>query len=42
MVYFLGKLGVKVIVVEKIEIVCVVLGKVGGFLVLDWCDGSVV
>ena len=40
--YFLGKKGVKVTVVEKTEIACAASGKAGGFLALDWCDGSAV
>lgn len=40
--YFLGKKGVKVTVVEKTGIACAASGKAGGFLALDWCDGSVV
>jgi glycine/D-amino acid oxidase-like deaminating enzyme len=40
--YYLGKLGVKVTVVEKTEIACAASGKAGGFLALDWCDGSAV
>lgn len=40
--YFLGKLGAKVTVVEKTEIACAASGKAGGFLALDWCDGSAV
>jgi len=33
---------VKVTVVEKTEIACAASGKAGGFLALDWCDGSAV
>ena len=40
--YYLGKLGVRVTVVEKTEIACAASGKAGGFLALDWCDGSAV
>lgn len=40
--YYLGKLGAKVTVVEKTEIACAASGKAGGFLALDWCDGSAV
>lgn len=40
--YYLGKLGAKVTLVEKTEIACAASGKAGGFLALDWCDGSAV
>jgi len=38
--YFLSRRGVKPIVVERIGIACAASGKSGGFLALDWCDGT--
>ncbi len=38
--YFLGRREVEVIVVERTGIACAASGKAGGFLALDWCDGS--
>ncbi len=32
--------GAKVTVVERSGIACAASGKAGGFLALDWCDGS--
>ena len=38
--YRLSMRGVKVTVVERSGIACAASGKAGGFLALDWCDGS--
>ena len=38
--YFLSCRGVKATVIERTGIACAASGKSGGFLALDWCDGS--
>ena len=38
--YFLSRRGVEVIVIERTGLACAASGKSGGFLALDWCDGS--
>ena len=38
--YFLGRRGVKAIVIERTELACAASGKSGGFLARDWCDGT--
>ena len=38
--YFLACEGVGVTVVERSGVACAASGKSGGFLALDWCDGS--
>lgn len=38
--YFLAKRGVGVTLVERSGVACAASGKSGGFLALDWCDGS--
>jgi glycine/D-amino acid oxidase-like deaminating enzyme len=38
--YFLSRRGVRPIVVERTGIACAASGKSGGFLALDWCDGT--
>jgi glycine/D-amino acid oxidase-like deaminating enzyme len=38
--YYLARLGVAVTVVERSGVACAASGKSGGFLALDWCDGS--
>jgi glycine/D-amino acid oxidase-like deaminating enzyme len=38
--YFLSRLGAEVVVIERTEVACAASGKSGGFLALDWCDGS--
>jgi glycine/D-amino acid oxidase-like deaminating enzyme len=38
--YFLARRGIAVTVVERSGIACAASGKSGGFLALDWCDGS--
>ena len=38
--YFLGRKGVAATVIESTGIACAASGKSGGFLALDWCDGS--
>ena len=38
--YFLGCRGVEAIVFESTGLACAASGKSGGFLALDWCDGS--
>jgi glycine/D-amino acid oxidase-like deaminating enzyme len=38
--YFLSRRGVRVTVIERSGLACAASGKSGGFLALDWCDGS--
>jgi glycine/D-amino acid oxidase-like deaminating enzyme len=38
--YFLSRRGVTVTVVERSGVACAASGKSGGFLALDWCDGT--
>jgi glycine/D-amino acid oxidase-like deaminating enzyme len=38
--YYLARRGVAVTVVERLAVACAASGKSGGFLALDWCDGS--
>jgi glycine/D-amino acid oxidase-like deaminating enzyme len=38
--YFLARRGVAVTLVERSGVACAASGKSGGFLALDWCDGS--
>jgi glycine/D-amino acid oxidase-like deaminating enzyme len=38
--YSLGCRGVQSIVVERTGVACAASGKSGGFLALDWCDGT--
>jgi glycine/D-amino acid oxidase-like deaminating enzyme len=38
--FFLARRGVPVTVVERVGVACAASGKSGGFLALDWCDGS--
>jgi len=38
--YFLTRRGVRPIIVERTGIACAASGKSGGFLALDWCDGT--
>src|SRR5258706_6551016 len=38
--YFLARPGSAVTVVERSGVACAASGKSGGFLALDWCDGS--
>src|SRR5262245_32298488 len=38
--YFLSRRGVAVTIVERTGVACAASGKSGGFLALDWCDGS--
>src|SRR5262245_54830509 len=38
--YFLGCRGVSSIVIERTGVACAASGKSGGFLALDWCDGT--
>ena len=38
--YFLSLRQVEVLVVERTGVACAASGKSGGFLALDWCDGS--
>lgn len=38
--YFLTRRGVRVTLVERSGVACAASGKSGGFLALDWCDGS--
>ena len=38
--YFLGQRGIEAVVIERTGIANAASGKSGGFLALDWCDGS--
>src|SRR5438445_8310611 len=38
--YCLARRGIAVTVVERSGVACAASGKSGGFLALDWCDGS--
>ena len=38
--YFLSRRGAQAIVVERTGVACAASGKSGGFLALDWCDGT--
>ena len=38
--YFLSCRGVAVTVIERTGLACAASGKAGGFLALDWCDGT--
>src|SRR5262249_33672174 len=38
--YFLARHGVRSTVIERSAVACAASGKSGGFLALDWCDGT--
>jgi len=38
--YFLSRRGAQVTVIERTGLACAASGKAGGFLALDWCDGT--
>src|SRR5262249_37357154 len=38
--YFLSRRSVRSTVIERAAVACAASGKSGGFLALDWCDGS--
>src|SRR5262249_24970228 len=38
--YFLSRRGAQAVVIERTRVACAASGKSGGFLALDWCDGS--
>jgi len=38
--YFLARRGVRSTVIEHSAVACAASGKSGGFLALDWCDGT--
>jgi glycine/D-amino acid oxidase-like deaminating enzyme len=38
--YFLARRGAEAVVIERTGIACAASGKSGGFLALDWCDGT--
>jgi glycine/D-amino acid oxidase-like deaminating enzyme len=38
--YFLSRRGAEAVVIERTGVACAASGKSGGFLALDWCDGS--
>jgi glycine/D-amino acid oxidase-like deaminating enzyme len=38
--YFLSKRGVRPVIFERAALACAASGKSGGFLALDWCDGT--
>src|SRR5437588_2583314 len=38
--YFLARRGVRPLIIERTAVACAASGKSGGFLALDWCDGT--
>ena len=38
--YFLSRRGAKPVLIERRGLACAASGKAGGFLALDWCDGT--
>jgi len=38
--YFLSRRGIRSTVIERTGVACAASGKSGGFLALDWCDGT--
>ncbi|MBO0739382.1 MAG: FAD-binding oxidoreductase [Alphaproteobacteria bacterium] len=38
--YFLSCRGIKATIIERTGLACAASGKAGGFLALDWCDGT--
>jgi glycine/D-amino acid oxidase-like deaminating enzyme len=38
--YYLSRRNVEAVVIERTGLACAASGKSGGFLALDWCDGS--
>lgn len=38
--YFLARAGAEPVLIERADIACGASGKSGGFLALDWCDGT--
>jgi glycine/D-amino acid oxidase-like deaminating enzyme len=38
--YFLSRRGAEPVVIERTGLACAASGKSGGFLALDWCDGT--
>src|SRR3954467_14928968 len=38
--YFLSCRGVQATVIERTALACAASGRSGGFLALDWCDGT--
>jgi glycine/D-amino acid oxidase-like deaminating enzyme len=38
--YFLARRGIRSTVIERTAVACAASGKSGGFLALDWCDGT--
>ena len=38
--YFLSRRGIEATVIEQTGLACAASGKSGGFLALDWCDGT--
>ena len=38
--YFLSRRGARAVVIERTDVACAASGKSGGFLALDWCDGT--
>src|SRR5271167_2128053 len=38
--YFLSRRGIAAIVIERTGLACAASGRAGGFLALDWCDGT--
>ena len=38
--YYLSRRGAEAVVIERTGLACAASGKSGGFLALDWCDGT--
>lgn len=38
--YYLSRRGAKSVVVDRTGVACAASGKSGGFIALDWCDGT--
>jgi glycine/D-amino acid oxidase-like deaminating enzyme len=38
--YYLSRRGARAVVIERTDVACAASGKSGGFLALDWCDGT--
>ena len=38
--YYLSRRWARAVVIERTDVACAASGKSGGFLALDWCDGT--
>jgi len=38
--YFLSRRGTQAVIIKRTDVACAASGKSGGFLALDWCDGT--